>query len=173
VTPSASTHPPRGSGVPVHPDDKRNPFIRSDTGGRALSAMQLPLFLLRPPAGYGVLTTVGRVSGKPRRRCVRAIRDGNRVYLVAIKGGRTGWVRNALRNPEVGLRIPGGRFTGRAREVEAGDEAARARAAYCEAVHPFDYLTWMNWRKGRPTPERIRKLLRTWFAQGVPVVVEL
>jgi deazaflavin-dependent oxidoreductase (nitroreductase family) len=64
--------------------------------------MQLPLFLLRPPAGYGVLTTTGRRTGKTRRRCVRAIKRGDRVYLVAIKGSRTGWLRNVLASPRYG-----------------------------------------------------------------------
>jgi deazaflavin-dependent oxidoreductase (nitroreductase family) len=158
----------------VEPAERsRNPFTTSGAGGRALSAMQLPFFLAHPPAGYGVLTTVGRVSGKPRRRCVRAIRDGNRAYLVAIKGARTGWVKNALRGPDVELRIGGGRFAGRARRPDGADERERARHAYCETVHAFDYLTWINWRRGRPTADRIRELLRSWFEKGIPVVVEL
>ena len=169
----ASTGVQRASRVPVHRKDKRNPFTSSAAGGRTLSALQLPFFLLRPPAGYGVLTTTGRRSGKPRRRCVRAIRDGGRVYLVAIKGPRTGWARNAVANPEVTVRISGGTFRGRARELGGAEDELRAREAYCEAVHRFDYLTWMNWRKGRPTPARIRGLLHTWFDDGVPFVVEL
>jgi deazaflavin-dependent oxidoreductase (nitroreductase family) len=173
VTPTATTRPARTSRVPVHPEDKRNPFIRSPLGGRMLSAMQLPLFLLRPPAGYGILTTTGRRTGKKRRRCVRAIRAGDHVYLIAIKGQRTGWAKNALANPEVTVRIAGGTFHGRARALRGADEVRRAREAYCEKVYPFDYLTWMNWRKGRPTPARIKQLFDTWFEDGRPLVVEL
>ena len=69
---------------------KLNPFINTPAGGRALSAMQLPFFLVRPPSGYGVLMTTGRKTGKLRRRCVRAIRRGDVVYVVAIKGN-TQW----------------------------------------------------------------------------------
>jgi hypothetical protein len=58
---------------------KLNPFINTPAGGRALSAMQLPFFLVRLPSGYGVLTTTGRKTGKVRRRCVRAIRRGDVV----------------------------------------------------------------------------------------------
>ena len=35
---------------------KHGRLIRSAKDGRALSAMMLPFFLVRPPAGYGVLT---------------------------------------------------------------------------------------------------------------------
>jgi deazaflavin-dependent oxidoreductase (nitroreductase family) len=153
---------------------KRNPFITSATGGRLLSALQLPLFLLRPPAGYAVLTTTGRRTGKTRRRCIRAIHGGDRVYLVAIKGaGTTGWAKNALANPDVRLRLPGGTFSGRAREPQGESEITQAASAYCETVKRFDYLTYMNWRKGRPTPAGIRELLRGWFDQGTPLIVDL
>src|SRR5438105_13662154 len=63
---------------------KRNPFTRSAQGGRVLSALMLPFFLVRPPAGFGVLTTTGRRTGKKRRKCVRAVRAGDRAYLVLL-----------------------------------------------------------------------------------------
>jgi len=153
---------------------KHNFFINSSTGGRALSALQLPLFLLRPPAGYAVLTTTGRRTGKTRRRCVRAIRRGDRVYVVAIKGGATrGWLGNALAQPGVRLRLPGGTFPGRARTLAGETESREAREAYCDTITRFDYVTWMNWRRGRPTAGGIRRLLRGWFEDGTPLVVEL
>jgi hypothetical protein len=49
-----------------------------------------------------VLTTTGRSTGKVRRRCIRATRRDDVVYVVAIKG-TTQWARNALANPSVGL----------------------------------------------------------------------
>ncbi len=88
-------------------------------------------------------------------------------------GAGTGWARNALQHPEVRLRLPGASFSGRVREVHGETENRQARDAYCESVHRFDYLTWINWRKGRPTPARIRGLLRAWFDEGTPLVVEL
>jgi hypothetical protein len=105
---------------------------------------------------------------------VRAVRREDEIYLVAIKGATaTGWAKNALANPEVRLRIPGGTFAGRARELRGTEERERARSAYCETVWWFDYLTWVNWRRGRPTPSKINQLLHTWFDEGTPVVVEL
>lgn len=155
-------------------DRQRNPLINSATGGRALSAVQLPLFTLRPPAGYGVLTTRGRKTGKRRRRCVRAVRAGDRIYIVAIKGGRTGWLKNIQADPNVRLRLRGGAFTGLAREVRESPEREEAKEAYCDtAPGLFERLEYTMWRTGRPTPARIEELHRTWFDTGVPLVVEL
>jgi deazaflavin-dependent oxidoreductase (nitroreductase family) len=158
----------------LDPVRERNPFINSPTGGRVLSALQLPLFLLRAPPGYGVLTTTGRRSGKRRSRCVRAIRRGDRAYVVAIKGkgGLTGWARNALANDEVRLRTREGDFRGRARRLEPR-ERQDARDAYCEDLGRFEYLEYRNWRRGRPTEAKIRELHRLWFEQGTPLVIEL
>ena len=150
---------------------KHNPFISSQAGGRALSTLQLPFFLLLPPAGYGVLTTTGRKTGKARRRCVRAIRRDDKVYIVAIKGPSS-WAKNAMANPDVRLRLRGGRFKGRARMLQE-PERRQAEEAYCDTVTRFDYLTWMNWSKGRPTPIKIKGLLRGWFNDGLPLVVDL
>lgn len=150
----------------------RNPFTASATGGRILSALQLPLFAIRPPRSYGILTTTGRKTGKTRRRCVRAVRSGDVAYLVAIKGGRTGWVNNALANPQVRLRLRGGNFAGVAREPQ-GPEIEVARTAYCEPVDLFEYAEFTMWRTGRPSPDAIRQLHREWFDQGIPLIVEL
>ncbi len=152
---------------------KRNPFVNSAAGGRALSALQLPLFALRPPKGYGILTATGRRTGKRRRRCVRAIRDGDRVYVVAIKGARTGWQKNLLANPDVRLRLPGGTYAGVAREARGTADEQRAREAYCETVNRFDFGAYTLWRRGRPTPTKIREMHRAWFERGTPFVVDL
>jgi deazaflavin-dependent oxidoreductase (nitroreductase family) len=151
---------------------KHNPFINSPTGGRALSALQLPFFFLHPPAGYGVLSTTGRKTQKKRRKCIRVVREGDKAYMVAIKGG-TSWSKNALANPDVRLRLPGGTFSGRARELLDPTETQQAKEAYCDSVYWFDYLTWINWRKGRPAATKIRGLLRGWFENGTRLVVEL
>ena len=152
---------------------KHNPLINSARGGRVLSALQRPWFTMRPPCGYGVLTTIGRVSGKPRYRCVRAVRRGNRVYLVAIKGMRTGWLRNALANPDVQLRIRSGKFGGAARKLRDEPERHLAKEAYYELLSPFEYLECANWLRGLPSRSRIRELHAGWFEQGVPLVIDL
>ncbi len=152
---------------------KRNPFTRSARGGRALSAMQLPWFTLLPPRGFGVLTTVGRRTGKTRRRCVRAIRRADRVYIVAIGGARSAWVKNLKANPRVRLRIRGGTFDGVARELSDPDERREAMEAYCGEINRLDYAECRLHRGGRPTRTRIEELHTKWFTTGLPLVVEL
>lgn len=152
---------------------RRNPFTASSTGGRVLSGLQLPFFLARPPAGYGVLTTTGRRTGKTRRRCIRALPSGQAVYLVAIKGlARSGWAKNALAADTVQVRLPSGVVRGRARKLDDPSEVARARAVYAGTVHWFDYLTWLNWRRGRPSRARIEQLLADWVDTGTPLIIE-
>lgn len=152
---------------------KRNPFVGSASGGRALSALMLPFFLVRPPVGYGVLTTTGRKSGRARRRCVRALRVGDHAYLVAIGGQGAAWVKNIHAEPSVRLRIRGGTFAGRARELYDGSERERARWAYCGTVNPFDYDACLMHRPGRPTRAKIEQLHHSWFANGLALVVEI
>ena len=149
---------------------KHNPLVRSASGGRVLSALMLPWYLLLPPAGFGVLTTTGRKTGRRRRKCIRAIRRGERAYLVAIRP--TSWLANLRADPRVRLRIRGGAFSGLARELSE-DERPEAMGAYCETVNPADYMECTLHRRGRPTRAKIEELHRTWFTEGVPVVVEL
>jgi deazaflavin-dependent oxidoreductase (nitroreductase family) len=167
---------------PTPKERKRNPFTRSAQGGRVLSALMLPFFLVRPPACFGVLTTTGRRTGKRRRKCVRVIRDGDRAYLVMLGPallGRSGpgttsaWLWNIRANPNVDLRIRGGRFAGVARELEDGGEKERARHAYCEPVTAFDYLECNFHLGGRANRDRIQDLHRHWFETGVPVAIDL
>jgi deazaflavin-dependent oxidoreductase (nitroreductase family) len=155
------------------PERIHNPFVRSATGGRVLSALMLPLFSLLPPRGFGVLTTTGRKTGKTRRRCVRAIRRGDNAFIVAIGGASTGWARNARATPSVSLRIRGGTFAGRVRDFIDSAEAEQAKEAYCETLNAGDYAECTLHRRGRPTRSKIKELHRRWFEQGTPLVVEL
>lgn len=58
---------------------RRNPFVQKPKAARILSAVMLPWFTVRPPKGYDVLTTIGRKTGKARRRCVRTFRRGDKA----------------------------------------------------------------------------------------------
>lgn len=150
-----------------------NPLTTKPNGGRILSALQLPFFMLLPPRGFGILTTTGRKSGKKRRKCVRAIRDGNKVYLVSLRGRYGAWFRNLQAEPRVRLRIRGGTFEGIAREITEPGEYEAGKAVYCGTVNPFDRLEHRAHRRGRPTPERIRDLHTHWFTVCVSVVIDL
>lgn len=150
-----------------------NPLVRSLGGARVLSALQLPSFMVRPPFGFGVITTTGRKTGKARRKCVRAIRSGNKAYLVSIGGAHAAWLKNIRANPNVHLRIPGGTFSGVARELNETAKLQQAMAAYCETVNRFDYAECAVHRRGRPTRSKIKELHRAWFDGGIPLMVEL
>lgn len=159
---------------------KRNPFTKSSGGGRMLSALMFPLSV-RSPRGFGVLTTKGRKTGKWRRKCVHPVRDGEKVYIVMLRptpaavaeNHIAGWLLNIRAEPQVQLRMHGGSFTGRARELHDPAEIERARAVYCGTVNPFDYMECSFHRGGLPTRTKIEELHRGWFATGVPLVVEL
>jgi deazaflavin-dependent oxidoreductase (nitroreductase family) len=155
------------------PERRRNPLVQTPLGGRILSASQLPLFKLRPPEGFGVLTTTGRRTGRKRSRCVRAIRRGDRVFLVAIGGERSAWLKNARANPDVRLRLRDGTHSGRARELRDSAERDEAMEAFCGTVNRFDHLECRAHRRGRPTRAKIVELHRTWFEGGAPLVVDL
>jgi deazaflavin-dependent oxidoreductase (nitroreductase family) len=150
-----------------------NPLTTKPTGGRILSALQLPFFIVWPPRGFAVLTTTGRKTGKKRRKCVRAIRDGDKVYLVSLPGRYSAWFRNLQANPHVRLRIRGGTFDGVAREITDPAEYEAGKAIYCGTVNLFDRPMHRAHRRGRPTPERIRTLLERWFTVCTPLVIEL
>ena len=150
-----------------------NPLTTNPTGGRILSAIQMPLFLVLPPRGVAVLTTIGRKTGKKRRKCVRAIRRGNKVFLVSLRGRYGAWYKNLMSNPRVELRIRGGRFHGMAREIADAGEYQEAQEAYCGTVTFFDRLEYLNHRTGRPTRARIQELHTRWFTVCAPLVIDL
>ncbi len=176
TAPSPTKDSPTASHVP---ERKHNPFVRSKGGGRVLSALMLPAFLALPPKGWGVLETTGRRTGKTRRKCVRAVRSGNQVYIVSIRPSSVGrvetaaWVLNIRANSQVRLRIRGGTFTGVARELAEAEEIERAEDAYCETVNPFDYDSCAIHRRGMPTRAKVKALHRSWFDKGIRLAVEL
>jgi len=142
----------------------------------------LPFFLVRPPSGFGVITTTGRKTGKRRRKCIRMIRRGAKVYIVQLRppelamtrpSAVAAWVWNIRSNPDVTLRIRGGTFAGRARELADPAELGEARDAFCETVTWFDYGECQTHLRGRPTREKIKDLHRYWFDTGIPLAIDL
>ena len=161
---------------------KHRRLIRSARHGRMLSAVMLPGILAWPGSGYGVITTTGRKTGKARRKCIRVARRGNKVYIVQLRPPElamvrpstvSAWVWNIRSNPNVTLRIRGGTFAGRVRELTDQAELAEARAAFCEQVHPPDYGECALHLRGLPTRAKIEELHRYWFDTGIPLVVDL
>jgi deazaflavin-dependent oxidoreductase (nitroreductase family) len=161
---------------------KHTRLIRSARDGRVVSALTLPLFLLWPQSGFGVITTMGRKTGKARRKCIRVVRRGDRAYLVQLRPPElamtrptavASWLWNIRANPNVKLRIRGGTFAGVARELTDEVELTEAREALCETVNLFDYAECNLHLRGLPTRSKIQDLHRYWFDTGIPLVIEL
>jgi deazaflavin-dependent oxidoreductase (nitroreductase family) len=161
---------------------KHRRLLRSGRDGRILSALMFPLLRWAPQAGYGVLTTTGRRTGRPRRRCVRVVRRGDRAYLVALHpphltlanpAAVQAWVHNIRANPNVRLRIRGGTFDGIAHEIVDTDERERARATLCEPVYLGDYGECALHLRGLPSRTKVRELHQYWFATGIPIAIDL
>lgn len=157
-------------------------LLRSARDGKVLSAIMLPFFALSTPPGQGVLTTLGRKSGKQRRKVIRAIRRGNKAYLVMLRppalaierpSAVSAWVWNIRANPNVRLRLGRRTFQGIAREITDPAELDQAREAICETVHLIDYGECDLHVRGLPTRSKIKELHRYWFDTGIPIVVDL
>ena len=99
-------------------------------GGRATSG---------PFAGRNLLllTTIGARSGEPRLAPLAYTRDGDRIVIVASKGGaptNPAWYVNLLANPVVTVELGGETFQAHATVVEGG-ERDRLYAAHA-TEHP-------------------------------------
>ena len=57
------------------------------------------------PPGYGLLETIGRKSGKPRRTPVGNGLVGKQFWIVAEHGQKAGYVRNIAGDPRVRLKL--------------------------------------------------------------------
>src|SRR5947207_2207344 len=74
-----------------------------------------------------LLTTTGAKSGKTHTTPVRAFYDGDRLYVIASKGGAPSdpdWFRNLTAHPEVTVETPKETFKAHA-VVTSGDERER------------------------------------------------
>lgn len=137
-----------------------------------LRAVHRPWFAVWLPTGVAELTTIGRKSGKPRRTYVRAYRDRNKAYLVAIGGEHTLWLKNIRANPQIRLRFRRSTVEGFARDPRDDTEREAIRQAFCGKPHPFDYPENMFHRTGLPTRAKITELHQAWLDGGTALVVD-
>ena len=151
-----------------------NPFAGTKFYAKLGNRFTRPLWSrLRPPQGFGVITTVGAKTGTPRPWSVRAIRRGSRVYVVCMLGEKAAWLKNVRANPRVALRLRDGSFQGIARELADGRERDEAIDVYVGTVVPNDWMDYLVYHWRIPTRSRIADAHRRWFDDGVPLVVEL
>ncbi len=128
-----------------------------------------------------MLTTTGRKTGKTRRKCIHAVRAGDKAYIVMIRpteaaieaSSISAWVLNIRADPRVRLRIRGGTFAGVARELQDAAERQLAEQTYSATINPFDYAECTFHRSGRPTRAKIDELHRNWFEHGVALEIDL
>lgn len=87
-----------------------------------------------------LLTTTGRTSGRPTTTPLIYERDGERLVIVASKGGapaNPGWYRNLRRQPEVEVQVLDEIFRARARTAD-GDERERLWALAAQQWPDYD-----------------------------------
>jgi deazaflavin-dependent oxidoreductase (nitroreductase family) len=87
-----------------------------------------------------LLTTVGRKSGKRRTAPLLYRRDGDKVVLIASKGGAPEhplWYNNLKANPDVEVQIRGDTLALRARDATA-EERPRLWAMMAEKWKDYD-----------------------------------
>jgi deazaflavin-dependent oxidoreductase (nitroreductase family) len=96
-------------------------------------------------APVALLTTTGRKTGEPRVSPLLYLREGNRVVLVASKGGSDKnplWYLNLKANPKVSVQIKD-----EVLQLQARDASEAERAEYwpkLDAMYPsfVDYRSW-------------------------------
>jgi deazaflavin-dependent oxidoreductase (nitroreductase family) len=96
---------------------------------------------------YCYLTTTGRASGRPHEIEIWFALRGRTLYLLSGRGGRSDWVKNLQRAPDVRVRIGRRRFAGRARVVGAKREDALARRLLYEKYTPGYSGDLTSWRE--------------------------
>lgn len=129
--------------------------------------------LLPAPRGFALLNLVGRKSGKPRPRPIRAIRDGETLYGVALGGNYSDWLKNARANPEINVKV--GRKTRQAtvRDVTDDSETERATKLYIDTVVPYDYQDYPMVHWSFPTRRKIIDAHRRWIENGTLIAIDL
>jgi deazaflavin-dependent oxidoreductase (nitroreductase family) len=101
------------------------------------------------------LTTIGRVSGRPHTIEIWFALNGPTLYM--LSGGMDGsdWVKNALRLPDVTVRIKDRVIAGKARLVKDAGEDALARQLIGEKY------------------QKSEEDLDEWLRSALPVAVDL
>ncbi len=87
-----------------------------------------------------LITHTGAKSGQPRTTPVVYTTDGDRIVIIASKGGspeNPAWYHNLVAHPEVTVELPGQTYQARATEV-TGDERDRLFRAQADMMPNFD-----------------------------------
>jgi deazaflavin-dependent oxidoreductase (nitroreductase family) len=93
------------------------------------------------------LTTTGRRSGRSHTIEIWFALSGHTLYLLSGGRDRSDWVKNALAQPEVQVRIRERSFTGQARVVSDQQEDALARKLVFDKYTPRDSDDLSDWAR--------------------------
>ena len=129
--------------------------------------------ILPVPRGFALLRLRGRKTGKLRRRPVRAIRDGETLYVVALGGESSDWLRNARANPDIRVKLGARTPTATVREMTDSDEVARATEIYVSTVVTYDYQDYPMVHWDFPTRRKIIDAHERWVEDGTMVAIDL
>ena len=102
------------------------------------------------------LTTTGRISGRPHTIEIWFALNGHTLYMLSGGMDRSDWVKNALRLPDVTVRINDKVIAGKARLVKDVQEDALTRQ-----------LLFEKYQKSSQDD------LTEWSKSSLPVVVDL
>ena len=105
--------------------------FRANNGKVSGMFAEMPLILI---------THTGAKSGQKRCSPLVYTKDGDRIVIIASKGGapkHPHWYLNMLADPKVTVELPGEKFEARA-VVVSGDERARLYRAQADAMPNFD-----------------------------------
>ena len=128
---------------------------------------------LPTPGGLALVTTTGRKTGKRRQRAMRVVRDGNRVYAVALLAERTDWIHNVRADPKVRIKLGRTTYDAAARVLTDAGERSRAAEVYRPIAGWYDYADYANFVWSIPTPGNVLRAHDEWFHAGTPVVFDL
>ncbi len=129
--------------------------------------------MLPVPRGFALLRLRGRKTGKLRLRPVRAIRDGDTLYAVALAGDRADWLHNARANPEIRVKVGTRTRPATVREMTDAAETARATEIYVNTVVTYDYQDYPMVHWDFPTRRKIIDAHRRWVEDGTMVAIDL
>ncbi len=93
------------------------------------------------------LTTTGRISGRPHTIEIWFAIHEQTLYMLSGGRDKSDWVKNALQNPTVQVKINSAQFTGTARLIANTEEDALARTIVFEKYTPRSSDDLVNWSR--------------------------